>query len=125
MKESGDIRIRFTFDSLVGNMIQLVAQYLNEHGQERKADIVLILKSVLSTIGIMGKAKEFFGGEDWAGSPTASEEQVLSLSASKIGRGMLPPAEMSLQLYLMGATAANMADEEELCYSFFVEVLLM
>ena len=102
-------------------MIQLVTQCLKEQGEDRKTDIVLILKSVLSTIGIMSKTKEFFGGEDWSASPT-TEEQVLSLSASKIGKGLLPPAEMSLQLYLMGATAANMANEEELCYSFFVEV---
>jgi hypothetical protein len=120
LNESGDIRIRFTFESLVGNLVQLVMKCLSDEKQDRKDDVVMILKSILTTINVLGKVKDFFGSEDI--SPTASTEQILNLSASKIGKGLPPPVEISLQLYMMGALAANQANEEELCYSFFVEV---
>jgi hypothetical protein len=47
---------------------------------------------------------------------------ALNHSAVKIGKGLLSPPELSLQLYLMGAKIANQTEQEELCYEFFVEV---
>jgi vacuolar protein sorting-associated protein 35 len=39
----------------------------------------------------------------------------------KIGRGLLSPPEMGLNLYLMGARVSDLTMQEDLCYEFFVE----
>jgi vacuolar protein sorting-associated protein 35 len=120
-RESGEIRIRFTFAPVVTSMVRL-AKTFKSH--EDKTVLIELLKGVHNTIGILSKAREYFA-EDDNYTPLFSEEVLLNQSSVKIGRGLLSPPETALNLYLMGARVSDLTQQEDLCYEFFVEAFTM
>jgi hypothetical protein len=89
--------------------------------QGEKAVLNAIFKGVLETANFLSKAREYFA-EDDNYTPLFPEEVSLNSSSVKIGRGLLSPPEMGLGYFLMGAQVADLQNEEEMCYEFFVEV---
>jgi vacuolar protein sorting-associated protein 35 len=81
--------------------------------------LVEVLKAMNETISILSRAREYFTEEDY--SPLFPDEVNLTQSCVKIGRQMLSPSEMSLELFILAAGVANFTDQEEMCYEFYVE----
>lgn len=114
-KESGEIRIRFTFPSIVYSMVKLARnlKVKNDH------TLVQVLKAINETVSILSRAREYFTEDDY--SPLFPDEVTLTQSCVKIGRQMLSPPEMSLELFILAAGVANYTGHEEMCYEFYVE----
>lgn len=75
------------------------------------------------TVEVLGRAREYFS-EDDNYSPLFPDEVISNQSGVKIGRGMLSPPEVSLNLYILAAKVSNFTNQEDMCYEFFVQVIL-
>ncbi|KAJ3273009.1 Vacuolar protein sorting-associated protein 35 [Terramyces sp. JEL0728] len=117
LKESGDIRVRFTIAPIVNSMLLLAKSFSKS---EDKTHLDNILKGIHSTIGILARAREYYSEEE-IDSPLFHEEASSYQPSGKIAKGLSSPPEISLKLYLLGALVADITEQEEMSYEFLVE----
>ncbi|KAJ3109779.1 Vacuolar protein sorting-associated protein 35 [Phlyctochytrium planicorne] len=124
--EGGDIRIRFTLVPLVMNSVQLGPRYMRKGSYDIKERLVTLYKFIHQTVLSLSRAQEYFADDDYDSGPLFRDDPVaIGSVASKIGKGLLPPPDIALRLFLMAAKAANDTGHEELSYEFFVQALTM
>ncbi|KAH9273428.1 hypothetical protein BASA83_004093 [Batrachochytrium salamandrivorans] len=129
--EGGDIRIRFTLPPLVIALIKLARKcYYSPVGSNY---------SVSSPSGLPADAAM---GDDGIGGHTGRSlrhpRDIIPMplfkddygggsggSVPRIGHGLMSPPDVSLRLYLMSAQIADDMRQEEMCYEFFVQALVV
>lgn len=112
--------MRFTFEPLVGSMIQVIKSLVGK--KENEEDCKNLLKAIYSTINYLGKTRDCFS-EEGPYTPLFQDEITIKKSAAHVRKGLPSPSELSLRLCLMAAKVANLCSVEDLCYEFFVEVM--
>ncbi|KAJ3101719.1 Vacuolar protein sorting-associated protein 35 [Phlyctochytrium bullatum] len=127
--EGGDIRIRFTLPPLVMVCIQLARKYALSQSvsvteEDVNARLVTLYKFIHQTVLSLSRAREHFSEDDYDSGPFFRGHDD-SGTTSKVGRGLLPPPEIALRLFLLAAKSADETGHEELAYEFFVQALTL
>ncbi|EGF82306.1 hypothetical protein BATDEDRAFT_693, partial [Batrachochytrium dendrobatidis JAM81] len=95
--EGGDIRIRFTLPPLVTCLIKLARNRAQEHFSDDD--------------GYKPLFKDDYGSA--------------SSTIPRIGHGLMSPPDVSLRLHLLAAQVSDSMHQEEMCYEFFVQALVV
>ncbi|KAJ3194022.1 Vacuolar protein sorting-associated protein 35 [Irineochytrium annulatum] len=126
--EGGDIRIRFTLPPLVMSSVQLARKYVLSGSLKSEATttrLVTLYKFIHQTVLSLSRAQEYFADDDDSGPLFRDDYAAVGPVASKVGKGLLPPPDVALRLFLMAAKSADETGLEELSYEFFVQALTM
>lgn len=129
--EGGDVRIRFSLPPLVISSIKLTQKFQNLASLDetmKNSRLTLLYKFIHQTLTSLSRAQEYFSEDDYDyARPLFKDDNGGrgSMPASKIGRGLLSPPDVSLRLFLMAAKAADGTAHEELAYEFFVQALTL
>ncbi|KAI8929302.1 vacuolar protein sorting-associated protein 35 [Entophlyctis helioformis] len=123
--EGGDIRIRFTLPPLVIALIKLARKYYYSHSPLARTDVPLILRTIHQTITSLNRAQEHFTDDDGYKPLFKDDLNASYAPPPRIGHGLMSPPDVSLRLYLLSAQVADEMREEEMCYEFFVQALMV
>ncbi|KAH6571680.1 hypothetical protein BASA62_003766 [Batrachochytrium salamandrivorans] len=88
--------------------------------------IPMVLKTIHETIASLSRAQEHFSDDDGY-KPLFKDDYGGGSGGSvpRIGHGLMSPPDVSLRLYLMSAQIADDMRQEEMCYEFFVQALVV
>ncbi len=121
IEQGGDVRQRFTIAPLVFSMLQAADAKAVEESGGKKLDLSVLYRNVNETIGQLNNLKEDYYEDEDAVTP---REGKRSLRYDKKLRGLKASGEMALRLFLLAADSADMHQQEEMCYEFFVQAFI-